>query len=150
MAQNNGQFRPDDEAKEWGKKLMANIKDSGTRTEFDTGAVRDGQEGKGRFDLIPYEAMERVAKIFEAGSKKYQPRNWEKGIPTHRFMDSGLRHAMKYLGGRRDEDHLAMAAWNFLCLLQTEHWIAEGTLPASLQTLPAPKSEEFVSPSQKD
>ena len=29
------------------------IKDSGTRREFDTGAVRDIQEGKGRCDLMP-------------------------------------------------------------------------------------------------
>ncbi len=122
-----------------GEHPPAVIKDSGTRSEFDTGAVRDGQEGKGRFDLIPYEALERVAKVFEGGAKKYAERNWEKGIPTHRFMDSGLRHAMKHLAGRRDEDHLAMAAWNFLCLLQTEHWIADGTLPASLQTLPPAK-----------
>jgi len=126
---------------------MAEIKDSGTRTEFDTGAVRDAETGKGRFDLIPYEALERLAKIYEAGGRKYADRNWEKGIPTHRYMDSGLRHAMKHLGGRRDEDHLAMAVWNFMCLLQTEHWIAEGTLPASLQTLPPPKIGDSVPPS---
>ena len=29
------------------------IKDSGQRTEFPSGAVRDIQEGKGRFDLLP-------------------------------------------------------------------------------------------------
>lgn len=29
------------------------IKDSGNRTEFETGAVRDIQEGKGRCDLLP-------------------------------------------------------------------------------------------------
>lgn len=114
------------------------VKDSGTRSQFTTGAVRDGQEGKGRFDLLPFEALERLAKIFEAGAKKYAERNWEKGIPTHRFMDSGLRHAMKYLAGRRDEDHLAMAIWNLVCLAQTEHWIEEGRLPADLQTLPQP------------
>ncbi len=51
-------------------------------------------------------------------------------------MDSGLRHALKYLGGWRDEDHLAMAIWNFMCLLQTETWIGEGKLPGELQTLP--------------
>lgn len=89
---------------------------------------------------MPYDALERVAKVFEAGAKKYAERNWEKGIPTHRFMDSGLRHAMKHLAGRRDEDHLAMACWNFLCLLQTEEWIRSGRLPAELQTLPGPET----------
>lgn len=33
---------------------MANLKDSGDRREFDTGAVRDMAEGKGRMDLIPW------------------------------------------------------------------------------------------------
>lgn len=33
------------------------LHDSGSRTEFVTGAVRDAQEGKGRFDLLPAEFM---------------------------------------------------------------------------------------------
>ncbi len=33
------------------------IKDSGTRREFETGAVRDIQEGKGRCDLMPLEIV---------------------------------------------------------------------------------------------
>ena len=33
------------------------IKDSGERTEFDSGAVRDMHEGKGRFDLMPLDAI---------------------------------------------------------------------------------------------
>lgn len=32
---------------------MANLQDSGSRTEFETGAVRDLTEGKGRCDLLP-------------------------------------------------------------------------------------------------
>lgn len=32
---------------------MANIKDSGSRRSFSTGAVRDIQDGKGRCDLLP-------------------------------------------------------------------------------------------------
>ena len=30
------------------------IKDSGERTQFSTGAVRDMHEGKGRMDLLPW------------------------------------------------------------------------------------------------
>lgn len=33
------------------------IKDSGDRTEFESGAVRDCAEGKGRCDLVPIEAF---------------------------------------------------------------------------------------------
>lgn len=34
-----------------------NIKDSGAREEFETGAVRDTQEGKGRCDLLPLDCL---------------------------------------------------------------------------------------------
>lgn len=36
------------------------IKDSGDRTEFGSGAVRDMSKGKGRFDLMPIESLSRL------------------------------------------------------------------------------------------
>ena len=96
------------------------IKDSGNRREFESGAVRDIQEGKGRMDLLPACAIIRLAKHFENGAKKYEERNWEKGIPTHSFIDSAIRHLMKYLDGATDEDHLCAAAWNCMCCMWTE------------------------------
>ena len=112
------------------------IKDSGRRQIFATGAVRDVAAGKGRFDLLPFEALEQLAKIFERGCQKYGDRNWEKGIPLSRYIDSGLRHAHKFASGRRDEPHLAMAAWNFCCCLATLERIEAGILPAELNDLP--------------
>lgn len=99
---------------------MATIKDSGTRRKFETGAVRDMQEGKGRLDLLPWCAIMRVARHFEAGAVKYGDRNWERGIPLSSFMDSAARHIAKYMDGQTDEDHLVAAAWNLLCALWTE------------------------------
>ncbi len=96
------------------------IKDSGTRREFETGAVRDIQEGKGRCDLLPPNAILRLAKHFEAGCLKYGDRNWEKGIPMHSFIDSAIRHTLRYLAGESDEDHLCAAAWNLMCAMETE------------------------------
>jgi len=96
------------------------IADSGNRREFETGAVRDMQEGKGRCDLLPAAAILRLAKHFENGCKKYGDRNWEKGIPIHSFIDSAIRHLMKYLDGQADEDHLTAAAWNCICAMWTE------------------------------
>ena len=113
-----------------------NFKDSGKRSEFSTGAVRDLQEGKGRMDLMPVRALIEVSKIMETGARKYAARNWEQGIPLSRFMDSGIRHALKWLRGDRDEPHLAMACWNLLCLLDTQGRIEEGLLPAELNDLP--------------
>ena len=136
------------------------IKDSGNRTKFDSGAVRDVQEGKGRCDLLPMVAVARlldnpvfcyirafqntgeprhlfevlrvsgiyqdyttmileVAKHFEEGCKKYGERNWEKGIPTERYIDSAIRHYLKYLRGDDDEPHNRAFVWNILCCIWT-------------------------------
>ena len=47
------------------------IKDSGNRTEFESGFVRDIQEGKGRMDLLPWYAILDLSKHCEEGAKKY-------------------------------------------------------------------------------
>ena len=39
------------------RRARGAIKDSGNRTKFETGAVRDIQQGKGRFDLMPLDIM---------------------------------------------------------------------------------------------
>ena len=144
------------------------ILDSGERREFDTGAVRDIQEGKGRCDLLPldmvgtligderlnsnevileisgyqrthdcrflqyaiesfcnlrgwdiFTALLEVSKHFEAGCKKYGERNWEKGIPEHCYIDSCIRHYLKWLAGWTDEPHDRAVIWNLICLWWT-------------------------------
>lgn len=112
------------------------VKSSGKEDSYDTGAKRDCQLGKGRFDLLPVDAMFRLAKHFENGAQRYEDRNWEKGIPLSRYLDSGLRHFFKVLAGHTDEDHEAAAAWNILCFMQTKIWIEEGKLPKELDDLP--------------
>lgn len=136
------------------------IKDSGSRREFESGAVRDIQEGKGRCDLMPlgvvghflhnptlayiqhfqrsgnvdalYDALSasgvyhdphtmilEVSKHFEEGAKKYGEHNWQKGIPTHCYIDSAVRHYLKYLRGDKDEPHDRAFVWNILCCIWT-------------------------------
>ena len=150
------------------------ILDSGNRREFETGAVRDICEGKGRCDLLPLgvvgsiyntktdkigplhvlvavdafthsgneshlrNAIEyfllhhtpfgdanwstlflEVAKHFEEGCKKYGDNNWQKGIPTHCYVDSAVRHYLKYLRGDKDEPHDRAFCWNILCCIWT-------------------------------
>jgi hypothetical protein len=104
--------------------------------KFSTGAKRDSQEGKGRFDLLPVHAITRLAKHFENGAKRYGDDNWRKGIPLRRYLDSMLRHAFKFTGGADGEDHLAACAWNALCLLETQEMIKRGLLPKELDNLP--------------
>lgn len=96
------------------------IKDSGERTEFATGAVRDMAAGKGRCDLLPMVALLRLSRHYEAGAVKYGLRNWEKGIPVSSFMDSAIRHIFCYMMGWDDEDHLAATAFNVLGAMQME------------------------------
>lgn len=96
------------------------IKDSGDRREFESGAVRDMSEGKGRMDLLPWAAVMEVAKHCENGAKKYGEHNVDKGIPTHSLCDSAARHLAKYLDGWDDEPHLLAAAWNLLWAIQME------------------------------
>ena len=142
--------------------IKAVIKDSGARREFETGAVRDIQEGKGRCDLLPLDVVARfigqilanisefqetgdikylenalqrfidkhynknmsttfleVSKHFEEGAKKYGEYNWQKGIPTHCYIDSAVRHYLKYLRGDKDEPHDRAFVWNILCCIWT-------------------------------
>lgn len=96
------------------------IKDSGERTEFRSGAVRDMHEGKGRLDLLPCSAILELAKHCEAGAVKYGERNVDRGIPQHSFIDSALRHLFKYLRGDRDENHLVAALWNIAWAVNQE------------------------------
>src|SRR5262245_9023412 len=92
-------------------------KDSGQREEFATGSRRDTRKGKGRFDLISVHAERREAELLERGAEKYGERNWEKGQPFSRCLDSVKRHLNQYLGGDRSEDHLAAIRWGAGCLI---------------------------------
>lgn len=97
---------------------MPDINDSGKRITYGEGkATREPSDGKGRFDLISPYALRRIAIHYENGAKKYADRNWEKGIPFSRYLDSALRHLNKFTMGMTDEDHLAAACWNIMAIM---------------------------------
>lgn len=145
-------------------EMKPRILDSGNRRNFESGAVRDICEGKGRCDLLPlnvlgrmddpvltqidifqscglvsylYEALEmtygdalkifpdkytmllEVSKHFEEGAKKYGDNNWRKGIPVHCYIDSAVRHYLKYRRGDKDEPHDRAFCWNLMCGIWT-------------------------------
>jgi hypothetical protein len=149
------------------------IKDSGNRREYETGAVRDIQEGKGRCDLMPLDVVaeyltvggdenpvlmsiyqfqktgdtERlfdildifndrnwendetmlleVSKHFEEGAVKYGEDNWKKGIPESSYIDSAVRHYLKWRRGDDDEWHDRAFVWNIMCLIWTHEHITD-------------------------
>lgn len=112
------------------------IKDSGERTEFGTGAVRDMHSGKGRMDLLPWEALVEVSKHCEEGALKYGERNCEKGIPIHSLIDSAFRHLAKYMMGMDDEPHLRAACWNCLFARRTPADAGSGPDPVGQGSRP--------------
>ena len=93
------------------------LKDSGKREDFKSGAVRDSREGKGRYDLITPFGLKRLAIVMEKGAKKYEARNWEKGMEFSRLLDSAQRHLEQFKMGLKDEDHLAQAAFNIFAIM---------------------------------
>jgi hypothetical protein len=105
------------------------VTDSGVREEFATGSVRDTRIGKGRYDLLSPIALRRLARHTENGAVKYGDRNWEKGQYVSRYLDSAIRHLYCYLGGARDEDHLAAVMWNAMAAIHTEEKCRAGELP---------------------
>ena len=121
------------------KKIDPKLPDSGARSEFDTGAVRDSMTGKGMPSLIPIEALRAVAKRFEDGATKYGRDNWHKGIPLSRYIDSLYRHLWQLMEDDDKEDHGGAIVWNAMCLLQTKKWIEEGHLPQELNDIKHPR-----------
>lgn len=143
------------------------IKDSGNRTEFESGAVRDIQKGKGRCDLLPLDVVSHwlnkddggdsvllaissfmkysntdflemaltffqiklswhqstllleVSKHFEEGAEKYGENNWKKGLPINCYINSAVRHYLKWLRGDKDEPHDRAFVWNIMCAIWT-------------------------------
>ena len=93
------------------------LKDSGKREDFKSGAVRDSREGKGRYDLVTPFGLKRLAIIMEKGAIKYEDRNWEKGMEFSRLLDSAERHLEQFKMGLTDEDHLAQAAFNVFAII---------------------------------
>lgn len=64
-------------------------------------------------------ALLEVSIHFEEGAKKYGEHNWQKGIPTHRHIDSAVRHYLKFMRGDKDEPHDRAFIWRLLCCIWT-------------------------------
>jgi hypothetical protein len=91
------------------------LPDSGARTAFDTGAVRDSMKGKGMPSMIPTCAR--------------------KGIPTSRYCDAAYRHLMQCRDNDTSEDHFGAVLWNMACWLWTVKAIEDNKLPPELDDI---------------
>lgn len=93
---------------------------SGDQEQWDTGAVRDSQDGKARYDLIDPGFLLRFAEHMRKGAEHYGEHNWTMGIPSSRYLASLMRHVEAYRRGERDEDHLAAIAFNVMGIMRNE------------------------------
>ena len=79
-------------------------------------AIRAFNERQGWSTAI---SLLEVSCQYEEGALKYGERNWEKGIPLHSYIDSGVRHFLKHIDGWKDESHGRAFIWNMLGAIWT-------------------------------
>lgn len=115
---------------------MSDLKDSGERQKFESGAVRDMAGNKPAMSLVPGWAVYAYGWILEAGARKYSARNWENGMPISRYIDSAQRHLEAYKMGFRDEPHLWQAFWNIGAAIHTQVLVYIGVYPKEFYDLP--------------
>lgn len=91
------------------------VRDSGERTEYESGMIRDTQEGKPDYTLVPLFMLERWAMHMTRGAKKYGRENWTLANSAEewvRFRSSAFRHFIQWLRGDVDEDHASAVFFN--------------------------------------
>lgn len=114
---------------------------------LDTGCVRQKTAGRGCYELMSPFVLKRDAELFEWGAKNRGHRNWEKGMPFSRCIQSIYRHLVKYLMREPDDDHddnLAAIRFWAGALMHYGEMIRRGALPTTLDDLP------FYSPQVAD
>lgn len=100
--------------------IDGHIDEVNTQRHFDTGAVRDSNEGKGRYDLLPWGAIHALAQHSQRGAAHYGARNVDKGIKQSSMVDSAVRHISMYIQGDAEDHHLVAALWNIAWALEQE------------------------------
>lgn len=125
---------------------MTTLPDSGKRQAFDTGSLRDTNDGKPRYDLISPIALKLLALHMARGAVKYGERNWELGQPVSRFYESALRHLMAVAEEEEKaaENHLAAVLYNVMGILHTLVQIERGKLSDELNDTEWGKNDVYL------
>jgi hypothetical protein len=82
-------------------------------------------QGKPRMELISSIALIEIAKVYNAGAKKYSDHNWRGGMKWSRLLGAAMRHLVAYIGGESKDpesglSHLAHVATCMTFLLEYE------------------------------
>lgn len=94
------------------------------RREERTTSATGGEKGvkPERFDLIPVEALQEVARVYGFGAEKYAAHNWRRGYEWSKSYAAMMRHANEFWAGEDvDEEtqchHLASVIFHAMALI---------------------------------
>ena len=84
---------------------------------------RKDDSEKLRYDLVPPFALSEVVRVFNYGARKYEARNWERGILWMRLFAAIMRHAWAWASGETNDtetdiNHMAHVACSALMLIE--------------------------------
>lgn len=57
---------------------------------------RKETDGKLRWDLLPWEPVQEIVKVYTLGVEKYDDWNWYQGLPPSKLFGALMRHITKY------------------------------------------------------
>lgn len=90
-------------------------------TTYETGATRSADADGVRYDLVPPEGVEAVARAMHEGAVTHGDNNWKKGLKNSVLVNHALRHIVEYLKeGSMQEDHIGHALANLMMLKWNE------------------------------
>lgn len=79
---------------------------------------RKYDQDKVRMELIPPELLEATAAILTFGAKKYEDRNWEKGMKWSRVFGALMRHLWAWWGGEVEDPETGKShLWHSACCI---------------------------------
>lgn len=99
------------------KKEMENLM---TSVDIHSGNGVKLDQGKPRWELLPYRELEEVVKVLTFGAKKYAPDNWQKVEDgKNRYFGACLRHLTAWKNGEKidKESKLSHLGHAICCIL---------------------------------
>ena len=95
-------------------------------TTYETGATRSADVTGVRYDLVPPEGVEAVARAMHTGAVTHGSNNWKKGLKNSILVNHAIRHIVEYLKeGNTTEDHVGHALANLMMLKWNEVHLPE-------------------------
>ena len=90
-------------------------------TTYETGATRSAEADGVRYDLVPPEGVEAVARAMHVGAVTHGDNNWKKGLRNSILVNHAMRHIVEYMKeGNTKEDHIGHALANLMMLKWNE------------------------------